>query len=128
MQPRDPEIVPPPPPIPTYKYYRTSLVEIMDPLTALSLASGGIQLFDFSMKTTREVYSLVNSSKEAPEHHTKLEEFGKANEQLNCNLLELLGTRQNLDEDEVLLKQVVDSLRAKIEALLGILDQMDQSP
>ena len=92
----------------------------MEVAAAVGLASAVIQLVDFSARTACETASLIRNSKTAPDSVTRLSDLGKSNHQLNDNILHLLATRSPLDQDEELVRNIAQNLRAKIIALLDI--------
>ena len=92
----------------------------MELAAAVGLASAVIQLVDFSARTTRETASLIRNSKTAPDAVTRLSDLGKSNHQLNDNILHLLATRSPLDQDEELVRNIAQNLRASWAKLLEL--------
>lgn len=97
----------------------------MDPLTALSLASGVIQLVDFSTKVARESYSLIRSSEAMPDSCAKLADINKQGNQLCTGILKTIDLKcSQLDDGDRVLKEVVGLYRDRATSLQTLLDKL----
>lgn len=89
----------------------------MDPVTGLGLAAGVVQLVDFTYSLVRESYVLIRSSKTTVESAVNISELSKTNDKLCGRLTGVLDASTPLDEDDALLREIVQVLSHRISAL-----------
>ena len=96
----------------------------MDPLTVLGLASGVVQLIDFSSGVVRESYRLIKSSRDTPIASSKLSEIRITNTKLCANLLFTLDAQKPLSEDDALLETAIETCQSRLADLDATLEQL----
>jgi hypothetical protein len=96
----------------------------MEPLTILSLASGIVQLIDFSAGFIRESHRLVKGSKATSAEVDQLAEIYDMSGKLCGFLTSSLNTKRPLDEEDAALQTAVELCQERLQKLTTMFEDL----
>ena len=97
---------------------------MLDPLTALSIASSVIQIVDFGCKLVSETQEIYHSVNGATKDNVTSGEIAKDINLLYKDLIRKDQTFQRLGPDDIALGKLVDSCAREVEALIRLLAEL----
>ena len=101
---------------------------MLDPLTALSIASSVIQIVDFGCKLVSETQEIYSSASGATKDNVTSREITKDIKLLYQDLVRKNQAFQRLGPDDIALGKLVDSCAGEAEALMKLLEELKVSP
>lgn len=101
---------------------------MLDPLTALSIASSVIQIVDFGCKLVSQSQEIYYSANGATKDNVTSGEITKDINLLYKDLISKDRNFQMLDDDDRALGKLVDSCLREVEALMNLLAELEVPP
>ena len=101
---------------------------MLDPLTALSIASSVIQIVDFGCKLVSETQEIYSSASGATKANVTSREITKDIKLLYQDLVRKNQAFQRLGPDDIELGKLVDSCAGEAEALMKLLEELRVPP
>ena len=97
---------------------------MLDPLTALSIASSVIQIVDFGCKLVSDTQEIYHSASGATKNNVTAAEIAKDVNFLYKDLTRKDQSFQRLDADDIALGKLVDSCTREAHALIKLLGEL----
>lgn len=101
---------------------------MLDPLTALSIASSVIRIIDFGCKLVSETQQIYHSASGATKDNVTLREITEDIIILDTNLSRQNQNNQRLSPDDIVLGNIADSCAREAKILLGLLVELAVHP